>query len=93
MRLSRVQKRGGVALFAVQQRGCTPLAAGALGRVDVPPASVYVCNLHFTRECFSNYAEVEMGFKKQLLLNPDAVPAPVRVVTEVSEVSNPENVK
>lgn len=88
MRLSRVQKRGGVALFAVAHRWLR-----ALGRVDVPPASVYVCNLHFTRECFSNYAEVEMGFKKQLLLNPDAVPAPVRVVTEVSEVSNPENVK
>ncbi|XP_035527944.1 uncharacterized protein LOC118335645 isoform X2 [Morone saxatilis] len=48
----------------------------ALGRVDIPSASVYVCNLHFTRESFSNYAEVEMGFKKQLLLNPDAVPTP-----------------
>ncbi|XP_044063849.1 uncharacterized protein LOC122881574 isoform X2 [Siniperca chuatsi] len=54
----------------------------ALGRVDIPSASVYVCNLHFTRECFSNYAEVEMGFKKQLLLNPDAVPTPAKVVTQ-----------
>nr|XP_046254839.1 uncharacterized protein LOC124064431 isoform X1 [Scatophagus argus] len=54
----------------------------ALGRIDMPSASVYVCNLHFTRECFSNYAEVEMGFKKQLLLNPDAVPTPVQVVTQ-----------
>ncbi|XP_042280273.1 uncharacterized protein LOC122987625 isoform X2 [Thunnus albacares] len=53
----------------------------ALGRADIPSASVYVCNLHFTRECFSNYGEVEMGFKKQLLLKPDAVPTPAKVVT------------
>ncbi|TMS10410.1 hypothetical protein E3U43_019403 [Larimichthys crocea] len=54
----------------------------ALGRVDIPSASVYVCNLHFTRDCFSNYGEVAMGFKKQLLLNPDAVPIPAKVVTQ-----------
>eukprot|EP00064_Thunnus_orientalis_P009223 superscaffoldBa00001158_g9246 len=53
----------------------------ALGRADIPSASVYVCNLHFTRECFSNYGEVEMGFKKQLLLKPDAVPTPAKIVT------------
>lgn len=57
----------------------------ALGRVDIPSASVYVCNLHFPRESFSNYGEVEMGFKKQLLLNPDAVPTPAEVVTTVSK--------
>ena len=65
----------------------------ALGRADIPSASVYVCNLHFTRECFSNYGEVEMGFKKQLLLKPDAVPTPAKVVTPVSKASHPENVK
>lgn len=59
----------------------------ALGRLDIPTASVYVCNLHFTRECFSNYAEVEMGFKKQFLLTPDAVPTPAKVVTQVSKAS------
>lgn len=65
----------------------------ALGRLDIPTASVYVCNLHFTRECFSNYAEVEMGFKKQLLLNPDALPTPARVMAKVSRAPNTENVR
>lgn len=59
----------------------------ALGRVDIPSASVYVCNLHFTRECFTNYAEVEMGFRKQLLLNPDAVPTLAKVVTRGTDGS------
>ncbi|KAI3360423.1 hypothetical protein L3Q82_002328 [Scortum barcoo] len=54
----------------------------ALGRLDIPSASLYVCNLHFTRDCFSNYPEVEMGFKKQLLLNPDAVPTPAEAVRQ-----------
>ncbi|KAM6935217.1 uncharacterized protein PEZ65_005616 [Lycodopsis pacificus] len=54
----------------------------AMGRVDIPSAPVYVCNLHFTRECFSNYAEVEMGFKKKLHLNLDAVPNPATAVTQ-----------
>ncbi|KAG8010202.1 hypothetical protein GBF38_014420 [Nibea albiflora] len=43
--------------------------------------------MHFTRECFSNYGEVAMGFKKQLLLNPDAVPIPAKAVTQVRVAS------
>ena len=65
----------------------------ALGRLDVPTASVYVCNLHFTRESFSNYAEVEMGFKKQLLLKPDALPTPAKAGTQVSGAPCAGNVR
>ncbi|XP_033957977.1 uncharacterized protein [Pseudochaenichthys georgianus] len=59
----------------------------ALGRFNtppsfVPPSSVYVCYLHFTRENFSNYGELEMEFKKQLLLNPDSVPTSAHVVPQ-----------
>ena len=33
-----------------------------------------VCNLNFTRDCFSNAIEVEMGFSTQLALKSDVVP-------------------
>ena len=54
----------------------------AVGRLDIPSVSFYVCNLHFTRESFSNYGAVQMGLSKQLMLNPDAEPTPA---TEVSK--------
>nr|XP_055065932.1 uncharacterized protein LOC129447961 [Misgurnus anguillicaudatus] len=38
------------------------------------PPGAKVCNLHFTRDRFSNTMEVEMGFSTQLVLKPDAVP-------------------
>ncbi|XP_051988103.1 coiled-coil domain-containing protein 43 isoform X1 [Xyrauchen texanus] len=41
---------------------------------EFPPRAVGVCKLHFTRDCFSNAMEVEMGFSKQLALKSDAVP-------------------
>ncbi|KAJ8348386.1 hypothetical protein SKAU_G00269750 [Synaphobranchus kaupii] len=49
----------------------------ALG-IQIPPTGPppAVCNAHFARECFSNVAEVEMGFAFKLLLQKDAVPTP-----------------
>ncbi|XP_065145190.1 uncharacterized protein [Paramisgurnus dabryanus] len=44
-----------------------------LGDREFPPGAK-VCNLHFTRDRFSNVMEVEMGFSTQLVLKPDAVP-------------------
>ncbi|XP_039520206.1 uncharacterized protein LOC120474087 isoform X4 [Pimephales promelas] len=47
----------------------------ALGMQDREfPSIARVCNLHFTRDCFSNAMEVEMGFSTQLALRSDAVP-------------------
>ncbi|RVE61276.1 hypothetical protein OJAV_G00169550 [Oryzias javanicus] len=33
-----------------------------------------ICNEHFTRDCFANFIEVEMGFLKRLRLKSHAVP-------------------
>uniref|UniRef100_A0A9J8A9J5 THAP-type domain-containing protein n=1 Tax=Cyprinus carpio carpio TaxID=630221 RepID=A0A9J8A9J5_CYPCA len=47
----------------------------ALGLEDREfPPRAGVCKLHFTRDCFSNAMEVEMGFSTQLALKRDAVP-------------------
>ncbi|XP_072250700.1 uncharacterized protein [Leuresthes tenuis] len=59
----------------------------AMGRFDMPSTPLYVCNLHFTTECFSNPGEVKAGFMKLLLLNPDAVPIPTEVVKQECRVN------
>ncbi|XP_026081924.1 uncharacterized protein LOC113058343 [Carassius auratus] len=47
----------------------------ALGLEDREfPPRAGVCKLHFTRDCFSNAMQVEMGFSSQLMLKSDAVP-------------------
>lgn len=38
------------------------------------PSRAGVCNRHFSRDCFSNIMEVDMGFTKVLLLKSNAVP-------------------
>ncbi|XP_044078592.1 uncharacterized protein LOC122888330 isoform X2 [Siniperca chuatsi] len=40
---------------------------------DLPPRAG-VCNRHFSRDCFSNLMEVDMGFTKVLMLKRNAVP-------------------
>ncbi|KAK7150844.1 hypothetical protein R3I93_011943 [Phoxinus phoxinus] len=50
----------------------------ALGLEDREfPPRAGVCNLHFTRDCFSNAMEVEMGFSTLLALKSNAVPITV----------------
>ncbi|XP_044204529.1 uncharacterized protein LOC122980512 isoform X2 [Thunnus albacares] len=46
--------------------------------LDSNTAAMYICNLHFSRECYSNYMEVELGFVStcHLRLTPSAVPNP-----------------
>ncbi|XP_059389305.1 uncharacterized protein LOC132122845 isoform X3 [Carassius carassius] len=47
----------------------------ALGLEDREfPPRAGVCKLHFTRDCFSNAMQVEMGFSTQLVLKSNAVP-------------------
>ncbi|KAM9844813.1 uncharacterized protein ACBR49_011589 [Aulostomus maculatus] len=47
----------------------------ALGLPDRElPLRAGVCNSHFSRDCFSNLMEVDMGFTKVLMLKGDAVP-------------------
>ncbi|XP_067305463.1 uncharacterized protein [Pseudorasbora parva] len=54
---------------------CQWLHALGLEVRDFPPnVKAGVCNLHFTRDCFDNAVEVEMGFSKHLALKSDAVP-------------------
>ncbi|XP_077076473.1 uncharacterized protein LOC143729210 isoform X1 [Siphateles boraxobius] len=51
----------------------------ALGLEDREfPPRAGVCNRHFTRDCFANAMEVEMGFSSQLALKSDAVPNAAR---------------
>lgn len=47
-------------------------ALGILNR-DLP-ARAGVCNRHFSRDCFSNLMEVDMGFTEVLMLKSKAVP-------------------
>ncbi|XP_034554460.1 uncharacterized protein LOC117823130 [Notolabrus celidotus] len=47
-------------------------AVGLLDHAPVPRAGV--CNRHFSRDCFSNLMEVDMGFTKVTKLKHDAVP-------------------
>ncbi|XP_027141232.1 uncharacterized protein LOC113747104 [Larimichthys crocea] len=44
---------------------------------DLPPRAG-VCNRHFSRDCFSNLMEVEMGFTKVSVLKSHAVPEVAR---------------
>uniref|UniRef100_A0A8P4G5Z3 THAP domain-containing protein 1 n=1 Tax=Dicentrarchus labrax TaxID=13489 RepID=A0A8P4G5Z3_DICLA len=47
----------------------------ALGLPDrVLPPRAGVCNRHFTRDCFSNFMQVDAGFTEVLQLKRDAVP-------------------
>ena len=37
-------------------------------------AKSVLCSEHFSRECFTNYSAVSLGFQRKLFLCPDAVP-------------------
>lgn len=50
------------------------LRAIGFGDDRKPPVDAGVCNKLFTRDSFSNYCKVQMGFGKQLRLIPGAVP-------------------
>ena len=57
--------------------------------LDRDTAAMYICNRHFSRECYSNYTEVELGFvsTRHLRLTPSAVPNPANFLPIPTPVS------
>lgn len=50
------------------------LRAIGLGEDSELPVRAGVCDLHFSRDSFSNFCEVNLGFAKRLRLTAEAVP-------------------
>lgn len=55
---------------------CQWLCALGLPDQDLPPRAG-VCNQHFSRDCFANLMQVEMGYAKLAVLKSNAVPTVV----------------